>query len=78
MVGNLLLTIGVIVSPVVFLRAGEKWNAIASVIFILLLLYSENSTDTPLIIEFLCLFNCLYAYRFFRAFHRINPIDGFD
>ena len=77
MVSNIMLSVGVVVSFTVFYRAGEKWNAVGSAFFILLLLYAENPFDPPLIIRLLCMINCLYAYRFFKAFYRINPIDGF-
>ncbi len=77
MVSNIMLSVGVAVSFTVFYRAGEKWNAVGSAFFILLLLYSKNSVDPPLMVRLLCMINCFYAYRFFKAFHRINPIDGF-
>ncbi len=77
MVRNVMLSVGVVVSFTVFFRAGEKWNAFGSAFFILLLLYAENSVDPPLMIRLLCMINCVYAYRFFKAFHRIHPIDGF-
>ncbi len=78
MVSNFMLLAGAVIMPIVFVRAGEKRNAIASAFFVLLLLCRENSSDFPVILDILCLFNGLYAYRFLKAFHRINPIDGFD